>query len=410
MHRPTLAALALTCATTVNAFTGTYPILAWSDAKLDALSLLSTPASASASTTQQTYSPEDDLCSLSSLLVVSIPGLHYSDLARLPTASDSPNGIHAAVDHAETRASQPYVRQHTLSRPLKLVRRFEKECGAVFESQLEKTLWTGPERDEQVKTIRIVQVDGLEEWELSGGAAADGRKRVLETADQAVAYHLANLASPHAVIVTALPTTYSSPRKLNTKQPNLHLNNNLKRQLLEPDLLDSDNIPEDEQEFIAEVLDEIKEEQAFDNMMDRVENNNKDDDGVDKGQEKSDIRVSEIMTPESLEQDEEEWNGETINVSPSFGSHSIVDYDTFAKDDKKKHKDNQTSIFEPAEKSGLLHRYVFFTPALVFSLLVTLMVLVPTVLIAVKALTSIETVHGLETKMTGSVGIDPSKA
>lgn len=38
------------------------------------------------------------------------------------------------------------------------------------------------------------------------------------------------------------------------------------------------------------------------------------------------------------------------------------------------------------------------------------MVLIPTVLIAVQALTSIETPYGLETKMTGTVGIDPSKA
>lgn len=43
------------------------------------------------------------------------------------------------------------------------------------------------------------------------------------------------------------------------------------------------------------------------------------------------------------------------------------------------------------------------------AVLVTLVVLVPTVLVGMQALLSIETVNGLETKMTGSVGIDPSK-
>jgi hypothetical protein len=51
-----------------------------------------------------------------------------------------------------------------------------------------------------------------------------------------------------------------------------------------------------------------------------------------------------------------------MRVSPYA---SEVDYEAFKKDGDKKKK-NGTSIFEPEENSGLLHRYVFFTPALVF--------------------------------------------
>ncbi|GAA5893390.1 Ac45/VOA1 transmembrane domain-containing protein [Sporobolomyces salmoneus] len=412
MLRPTSTlALALSCAYTVTAFTGTYPIVAWSDQKLDSLSLLSTssPSSSSSaplqgSTSQQTFSdsePPSDLCSLSSLLVVSVPGLHFSDIARLPLSSSSRAGISSALAHAESSTTQPYVREHTLSKPLKLVRRFERECGAVFESQHEKNLWSG---GEAVKTIRIVQVDGLGEYELNTEGANEGRKQIMENADAAVSYHLANLPSPHAVILTALPASYSSPRRLNTKQPHLHLNNKQKRQMYEPSTEDISDLPEEEQEFIEEVLEEIKEEQAFDEMMNRVQSHD-DETATSSSSSSSDIGVSEIITPEELISEEEEkaqqdeWDGEMLEVSP------YSDYSSFQKDKK-----NGTSIFEPKEKSGLLHRYVFFTPALVFALLVTLMVLIPTVLIAVQALTSIETPHGLESKMTGTVGIDPSKA
>ncbi|GAA6008848.1 hypothetical protein JCM11491_003806 [Sporobolomyces phaffii] len=414
MRRPTTAtasiALALLCAYSAHAFAGTYPIVAWSDHQLEALSQLSTSAPAADSpspASQQTFSDtaastvSSDLCSLSSLLVVSVPELHFSDLARLPLSTASPTGVSAALAQAETSTTQPYVREHTLSKPLKMVRRFERECGAVFESQHEKSLWSG---DASAKTIRIVEIDGLKDFELNSDGAAEGRKSVLETAgepDAAVSYHLANLASPHAVILTALPASYSSPRRVNTKQPHLHLNS--KRQMLAPPASITD-LPEDEQDFIEEVLDEIKEEQAIDDMLHRVQVH----DTAKATGSASDIEVSDVVTPESLIEEEEEqseWDGEMLQVSPYASTAAGLGYDASQKDKK-----NGTSIFQPDEKSGLLHRYVFFTPALVFSLLVTLMVLIPTVLIAVSALTSIETPHGLETKMTGTVGIDPSKA
>lgn len=51
--------------------------------------------------------------------------------------------------------------------------------------------------------------------------------------------------------------------------------------------------------------------------------------------------------------------------------------------------------------SGLLHRYTFTSPALIFGTLVMLVVLIPAVLLSVNALTSIERLQGLETKMQG---------
>lgn len=157
--------------------------------RLDSLSLLSTSSRSSStppqgsSSQQQTFSDQapstSDLCSLSSLLVVSVPGLHFSDLARLPLSSSSPNGISSSLAQAESTTTQPYVREHTLSQPLKLVRRFERECGAVFESQHEKNLWSG---DREAKTIRIVQIDGLKDYELNSEGAESGRKQVMENA------------------------------------------------------------------------------------------------------------------------------------------------------------------------------------------------------------------------------------
>lgn len=321
-----------------------------------------------------------------------------------------------------------------MSKPLRFLRRFEKECGAVRRqsqgwNRAEDRLFEEEEAGEEqgVKTIRIVQIEGMKSYALNSPRAEEGRKTIMESADEAVSYHLSRLSSPYAVILTALPDYYSATRRLNTKQPNLHLKHEqrqqgqqskiAKRQLLEPLTKDLDDLPEEDQAFIDEVLEEIKEEQAFDEMMNRIETH----DNARESNVKSDIGVSEIVTPEELiseedgmefaepsaigEDQDSEWDGEMLQVSP-YSS----EWEDYAKGGKGKSGNNGTSIFEPKEKSGLLHRYVFFTPALVFALLVSLMVLIPTVLIAVQALTSIETPHGLETKMTGTVGIDPSKA
>lgn len=51
---------------------------------------------------------------------------------------------------------------------------------------------------------------------------------------------------------------------------------------------------------------------------------------------------------------------------------------------------------------GLLYRYSFTTPPLIFTALVTLLLLIPTILYAISAITSIELLKGLENgKMIG---------
>lgn len=49
----------------------------------------------------------------------------------------------------------------------------------MFESQQEKNVWNG---GQDAKSIRIVQIDGLDEFELNGEGAGEGRKQVLENA------------------------------------------------------------------------------------------------------------------------------------------------------------------------------------------------------------------------------------
>lgn len=47
---------------------------------------------------------------------------------------------------------------------------------------------------------------------------------------------------------------------------------------------------------------------------------------------------------------------------------------------------------------------------MVSGLIISLVILIPVVFMGSQALTAIETLAGLEGKMTGSVGIDPSKS
>ncbi|GAA6060901.1 hypothetical protein JCM10212_003935 [Sporobolomyces blumeae] len=421
MRRPTTAtlALALASACSVQAFSGTHPVVAWSDRETDSLAyLVSDPAASTSNTpsSQQTFSfDSDDLCSLSSILVLSVPGLHYSDLARLAPASADRPGLKAALESAKSSKVIPYVRDHELSRPLKYVRRFERECGAEFEDHPSQNVWW---ETEGPLSIRVDEIDGLKAFGLVGAEADEGRTKVMERVDRAVRIHLNHIKSPYAVILTALPPSFSSPRPIKSKQPKAQ--RNVKRQLLEPavDPESLDDLPETEQEFVDEVLDEIAEEQAFDDMLDRVNKfeSEQEDSTEASTSSSSRIGVSDVAEPEEPTYDSDDSQDDTLSYSDAWAEEmreaasSIAGgYESWQKGSKDKDEKNGTSIFAPKEGSGLLHRYVFFTPALVFSLLVSLLVLIPTVLIAVSALTSIETPHGLETKMTGSVGIDPSK-
>lgn len=60
---------------------------------------------------------------------------------------------------------------------------------------------------------------------------------------------------------------------------------------------------------------------------------------------------------------------------------------------------------------GLLHRYTFTSPNLIFATLVTLLALIPAVMFSINALTSIELFKGLESgKMIGGqLGADSKK-
>lgn len=119
------------------------------------------------------------------MLLVSAPGLHYSDIALLPTAQQSESGIKAALAHAESDASEGSVTRHPYL-PLRrtsaatpaqrLASKFVKECGAVVESSELRNFWAG----EQGKTLRIELVEGLDEWELSGADARRGRAQIME--------------------------------------------------------------------------------------------------------------------------------------------------------------------------------------------------------------------------------------
>lgn len=60
---------------------------------------------------------------------------------------------------------------------------------------------------------------------------------------------------------------------------------------------------------------------------------------------------------------------------------------------------NKSATVDP--NAGLLYRYTFTSPALIFSALIVLLVLIPAGLMAINALTSIELLRGLENKMQG---------
>lgn len=95
-------------------------------------------------------------------------------------------------------------------------------------------------------------------------------------------------------------------------------------------------------------------------------------------------------------------------------------------------KENSTSIFSPKKNSGLLHRYVFLSTPLIFgelmrntmlgfraadhvlssraALIIVGLIILPVLVLTSQALTTVETVRGLETKMTGSVNVDAAKS
>ncbi|BGP14865.1 hypothetical protein JCM10213_003779 [Rhodosporidiobolus nylandii] len=443
MYTASALAALLAAAHAVSAFKGTSPVVALaSDQGLFSLASLGSPSSSSSavssSSSQKTFSSpsSDALCHLSTLLVVSAPGLHYSDLALLPSAADSPAGAKAALAHFGSSESTgealtiPYVvnAKGRKTGAERLIRRFVDECGARVVGENEANVWAGEGR-----TVEVVKVEGLQEYELTGAEERAGRKAIISEIDDVFSSLTPVLPGPFAVVLTSLPSAaslaapagaslvahqkrgdYSRPKPLKWKRPS-------KRQEI------TDAV---EEEYVDELLDEIAKEDALEEMYEKMEQLENAEAAAPSSSlstgaapvaneeyaaASNELGVTDVADPTVGSSDSktlseletEEYAVEDPYTSDAWDGESLLDVSPYQDEDGG---NNGTSIFQPKEKSGLLHRYVFFTPALIFALLVSLLVLIPTLLIGVQALTSIETVHGLETKMAGTVGLDAAKA
>ncbi|SCZ98746.1 BZ3500_MvSof-1268-A1-R1_Chr7-1g09259 [Microbotryum saponariae] len=364
----TLAALT-TIAVGVEAFANTFPIVAWADRPHSSLSTLAStsPSSSSRSGTQASFSSSDaaaDLCSLQAILLVSAPGLHYSDLPLLPT---TPTGIRARVDYyADSSLTRAYVplANGVLTTPERVARTFIKQCGAVLQTDDYASFWQG----DAAKTLRIETVQGLDEWELVGVKARQGRRELLNKIDEAIQAHLHTLQGPYLVVLTSLPE--ASTQALASITPLT------KRQALDLD----DKALEIEEEALSSLSDL---EDALDETPVPSSTIGTDDPDTFAAQDRPII--------------------ESVTDKAAQAIDAGIDYvaSAFAPD--------PTSIFEVKPNSGLLHRYVFFTPALILCILISFLILIPLLVFTSQALTTVQTVYGLEHKMTGSVGTDGSK-
>ncbi|GAA5992780.1 hypothetical protein JCM10908_006930 [Rhodotorula pacifica] len=386
MRTTSALAAVVAAASSVHAFAGTYPIVAWSRTSLPTLPELDavSPGARVAPKGQQqrlnAAESANDLCSLDALFIVSAPGLHASDLALLPSVADSPNGIKASLrdagEHGGSVQSVPYVSDRLAVAPVgKIVRRFVRCPGA----------------DKDVQFVRFGGLLGEGEEQVEAASEDEWRRIVLQKLDSDVARFIADAPAQSAFVLTDLPTSlHVAPSNKHTKR----------QQLMPSDTSD---------ETLEEILEEIAEEEhvdskAFDEMISEIDGSSvpiavpsRDDDApISITSEEYAAAVDPYTSGASESQD---WDGSILDVSSEFQKGENNDTDA----------NNGTSIFQPKEGSGILHRYALFSPGLIVAVLVTFVVLIPTVLVGSQALLSIETVNGLETKMTGSVGIDPSK-
>ncbi|KAK4055786.1 hypothetical protein OIV83_000333 [Microbotryomycetes sp. JL201] len=271
-----------------------------------------------------------DLCLLDTILFVSAPGLHYSDLNYLPSSADAnPLSIKSSLRHAANQQQQsvlhpyvPFSRRGQLSSPERVIKRYVDECGAVLEAADVKNFWSGGAN----KVVRLEVVEGLDEWELTGNEARQARRKIMEK--------LVPAEDPRDLV-----------SKLFSARPTMPLR---KRQF------------DDEAEDVIGVTEPQEQDSWTDDVLEYVEN---------------------------------AYDGMADTLSSAFAP-----------------KKNQTSIFEPAPGTGLLHRYVFFSTPLIIALGLTLLVFIPILLMTTRALGTTSTLKGLETKMTGQVAIDSSKS
>lgn len=233
------------------------------------------------------------------MILVSAPGLHYSDLALLPPTSS----LAALQSAAADKVAFPYV---DAKKAIKggavdrFVSRFVAECGARIERAgegraYEHASWGGAE--EGGKRVRVEVVEGLEGWELTGRVAREGRREVVERVDSVLSTYLARAEGPFAVILTSL--AHLPPASANK----------LARRQIEVEV-ESEN-----DGFVSDAVAKTSDE--FEQMEDFLEG-----------------------FASSL------WD-EASTISSSAAAA------------------NGTSIFAVKPNSGLLHRYVFFTPGLI---------------------------------------------
>ena len=271
------------------------------------------------STNQASFTDSDSsLCSLDNLVVLSAPGLHYSDLSLLPPTSS----LAALQAAAGDKVAFPYV---DAKKSVKggavdrFVSRFVKECGARIERgsarAYEHAVWGGREG----KRVRVEVVAGLEEWELTGKVARENRKEIVEQIDSVLSTHLASASGPFAVILTSLEHLPAAPAaKLAKRQIEVDFVSDEAAQsdgFVSTSESEPAGFASDVEGFVSSAA--VESEDRFEQIEDFIEG-----------------------FASSL------WD-EAATISSSAAAA------------------NGTSIFAVKPNSGLLHRYVFFTPGLI---------------------------------------------
>ncbi|BGP06954.1 hypothetical protein JCM10049v2_002784 [Rhodotorula toruloides] len=349
----------------------------------------------SAQSAQRAFSADvDDLCDLSSLFVVSVPGLHNSDLSLLPSISDSPSGIKSSLASARVAGNAltfPYVSEKLARPPAEqFVRRFRKECG-------------------KDKVVKFIKVDGLVGEFADEKEEVEKTKGTLARVDKLVGGLIRSASTPYAVILTSLPTSlpvrpcntqHAASYSLNKRQaPGAGASDDAIVEELLEEIAEEDQLQGDTLEKMVETMQELEDVNGQDSPAAAESATSPD------YADKPEIGVTDVVEPTEEEYAHAvdpytvgEWEGSVLDVSPLQDDEDDGDGNG-----------NGTSIFQPDPKSGIFHRYTLFSPGILFAILISLLVLIPTVVIGSHALLSIETVQGLETKMQGSVGLDPSK-
>lgn len=162
----------------------------------------------------------------------------------------------------------------------------------------------------------------------------------------------------HAVIVTAVRPSIAKGKGKAQKRV---ANSLVKRQ---GEFLGDGEAPTSEESYIEELLEEIAAEDAVE-LSEAALDEDADADVLARP-------VVEDGEPIEITQSEyaaavdpyTEWDASVLDVTPLKKGSSSGDSDEDNGDDNEG-SGNGTSIFQPKPNSGLFHRYVFFTPALI---------------------------------------------